>query len=118
MQDNPPPGFEPLGFGNLLDRVFKICWRKFPTFADESSAEREARGRQLATRERRARRLRPSTARSRRPLPASRIRWWTYRIAMRASRYKPQGSSLRDARSTCIRASLLWARARRACLAM
>lgn len=28
-----PPGFEPLGFGNLLDRVFKICWRKFPTFA-------------------------------------------------------------------------------------
>lgn len=29
----PPPELEPLGFGNLLDRVFKICWRHFKTFA-------------------------------------------------------------------------------------
>lgn len=27
------PVFEPLGFGNLLDRVLKICWRNFGTFA-------------------------------------------------------------------------------------
>ena len=27
------PGFEPLGFGNLLERVFKISWHNFKTFA-------------------------------------------------------------------------------------